>query len=672
MMSRHTAKNLRGIFLGGVVFLFLVFSAPVTTQAQESTPGETEELLEQIRQLLETIATLQEQNVSLDSEAGLSDTLFTVDMSKGDENPLVRNVQQLLNNDVRTAVATSGPGSPGNESDYFGSLTEDAVIRFQELYSEEILAPNDLVAGNGYVGPSTRAKMNSLSSDTLADNTPVAVLPVKETKLTSQVSVTRTLKKGSKSNRSVSATSITENESSSTTPTSEDTASVTPIPENTSSTTPTSEEEIASTTPPIAEEPSSIDPDNYTLTRISTTGNEDTPDNSNPLDITLDDDGNPWVTGEFQWNIINIDKETNSANIYPLPEAGPIFGWVNNSIVSMSNLAEDITKDSSGNIWITQGGAYVEFTGEHNHSRVISINPTTKEMTAYNVVENHSSATGIMYDEDINKIYFTEAGLFNNQPKLVSFTPGSIDTSIGFDNQAGLDALNCVGADNRDNCYFVEDIPWRGPARLVKGLDDNIYFTGPYDNYLGQYNPETRDFKKFNLPKPRKNPAPSLVTSFPWDIEVDRSTGDILLTEYVDSQIIRFQTNKESNDECQIEKVSADDSIEHRGSAGLENCVIEYNALPQSELNKTQSVMTHSLDIDDLGNVWFTTSNYVGVIPAGESIAKFRKIEGTSLNIPEGSDLTDHMTGIRVDNNTGDIWINSFTSQEVYRLQRDF
>lgn len=77
-------------------------------------------------------------------------------LKRGDRGEDVRELQQILNRDLETRVAPAGYGSPGHETDYFGTLTFQAVRKLQEKYARDILAPVGLLAPTGVVGPQTR------------------------------------------------------------------------------------------------------------------------------------------------------------------------------------------------------------------------------------------------------------------------------------------------------------------------------------------------------------------------------------------------------------------------------------------------------------------------------------------------------------------------------------
>jgi peptidoglycan hydrolase-like protein with peptidoglycan-binding domain len=82
----------------------------------------------------------------------------------------VRLMQRILNSDARTTIASSGTGSPGSESTYFGAKTKLAVIKFQELYKSEVLTPANLSSGSGYVGALSRAKFAQLCTGLRSTN----------------------------------------------------------------------------------------------------------------------------------------------------------------------------------------------------------------------------------------------------------------------------------------------------------------------------------------------------------------------------------------------------------------------------------------------------------------------------------------------------------------------
>ena len=82
---------------------------------------------------------------------------FYRSLKVGDKGQDVLELQKILNQDPDTRIAQSGIGSLGNETNYFGNLTKNAVIKFQNKYRNEVLIPASLSVGTGNFGPSTMA-----------------------------------------------------------------------------------------------------------------------------------------------------------------------------------------------------------------------------------------------------------------------------------------------------------------------------------------------------------------------------------------------------------------------------------------------------------------------------------------------------------------------------------
>jgi streptogramin lyase len=384
-----------------------------------------------------------------------------------------------------------------------------------------------------------------------------------------------------------------------------------------------------------------------------------------PLDLVIDNRDQVWIHSEFSNSVLIINRETEHLQWIALPIHGPIFGFGKHGKTAISSLAEDIVFDGKDHVWLTQGGALGIYEGDDNHSRIVSVNIHTHEATSYPVPGDQNTVIGIGYDEKNNKIYYVEGSFVGKQPRLVSFHPGTIDTSFDFDNLQELGALRCYEPSDT-NCYFTEEVPFAAPARIAIGPDGFIYMTALFGTHIIRYNPSTREFVELKSPSPRIGWSPQFAVSMPWDIDVDPLFNQVYWTEYPDEQVLRFDADKAGKNECYVEMEFADGTLASIGDSAMDNCITEYDATPPGE--EGNSLKTHSLDVEQYGNVWFTTGNYVGVLARGESTPRFHKIEGTSFD-GEHEKLPDHMTGIKVLDN--EVWINSFKSKEVYRLRKD-
>lgn len=81
-------------------------------------------------------------------------------LSIGAQGEDVRMVQRILNSQSETMVAVTGPGSPGNETTFFGAATLTALKKFQLQNTNEILVPAGLTLPTGVIGKFTREVIN--------------------------------------------------------------------------------------------------------------------------------------------------------------------------------------------------------------------------------------------------------------------------------------------------------------------------------------------------------------------------------------------------------------------------------------------------------------------------------------------------------------------------------
>ncbi len=135
------------------------FSWKIETKKKIQTEEELKkELIAKIAQLQEELRKLQSQSTTtLTQPITFSCQKIEKNLYFGIKNdPQVRCLQEFLKSQGSQIYPE------GLVTGNFLSLTQQAVIRFQEKYASEILTPLGLKKGTGFVGPATRFKINQL------------------------------------------------------------------------------------------------------------------------------------------------------------------------------------------------------------------------------------------------------------------------------------------------------------------------------------------------------------------------------------------------------------------------------------------------------------------------------------------------------------------------------
>lgn len=139
-------KNVVTVLVGLGLVMGLAFAFAVPAKADMLS-----DLQAQVQALLAQISALSGGSSSSTSGAGCY--TFTMTEQLGSTGGEVMWVQKFLNAHG-AMVSSSGAGSPGNESSYYGAKTKAAVAKWQGM--------NGVAPAVGYWGPLTRAKANAV------------------------------------------------------------------------------------------------------------------------------------------------------------------------------------------------------------------------------------------------------------------------------------------------------------------------------------------------------------------------------------------------------------------------------------------------------------------------------------------------------------------------------
>jgi len=97
-----------------------------------------------------TLALLNNTPTVPNTTPSTNTSTYTRNLELGSTGEDVRNLQKFLNSKGYT-ISSTGAGSPGNESTYFGPATQRALIQFQK--------DNNISPARGYFGPITQSKV---------------------------------------------------------------------------------------------------------------------------------------------------------------------------------------------------------------------------------------------------------------------------------------------------------------------------------------------------------------------------------------------------------------------------------------------------------------------------------------------------------------------------------
>jgi streptogramin lyase len=376
--------------------------------------------------------------------------------------------------------------------------------------------------------------------------------------------------------------------------------------------------------------------------------------NKLPLAITLGEDDEVWLNSEFHREIKRVRPGADpTTTIIPIPQAaGGIFAETlfADHRTTTSSLGEDITVDSQGSVWFTEGGGLLYEGDFLNTSRIVRYDPDSETFDCYNAPVDNAQVTGVLIDDVRGLIWYSEGGLSGNA--ISSFDPATITGDCLFDpySSAPRDPV-CLPGGPVAGCHQRFELPRAAafPAHLAMDRDGDIWFTEFFGNHVTRLDPEAGAFTSIRLPTPD---VPNFADSVgAWEIDLGED-GSLWASAYFDAKVLHISTND-------LESCAA--LTPEGGSV----CVQEF-------VPGIGATTVHSATLGREGLVWFDAEyNKDGQgLPERADIGFVSTDHNNAVVLLPSLDGMTSAAGIVQDAVTGDIWLAEFASRQLIRVRQ--
>ncbi len=209
--------------------------------------------------------------------------------------------------------------------------------------------------------------------------------------------------------------------------------------------------------------------------------------------IERDGDGNMWITAPGPEQIIKLDVTTKEFTYFDQPRIGDDLGSYQHTLAF----------DAQGRIWYT--------LTRSNH--VCRFDPATAQFTYYRLPPADPAISGVpiavAYGCDVapdQSVWWSQ--LFGHKIGRVDPVTGEVQSWRP---------------------------PFDGPRRLFTGPDSTVWVPGYGSGELGHFDPATETWKVYTLP------TQPVGQELPYDVSVNRTTGDVWITGSNSDTLIRFR-----------------------------------------------------------------------------------------------------------------------------------